>query len=724
MATERLEIVIAAKDEFTRVFGGVQAAIAPVAKGLLAAGAAAGVAGAGLLALARSVAVEQDQFSKLSDKLGFSVENLSKLKYAADLADVGLENMAQGLQFMLRFTAEAAAGNETNRQSLASLGLELERLRTLAPDQMFELFAGAIAQVQNPAERAALAMEVFGRGGAEMLKMLKDGTAGLAELSAEAARFGVVVSTQAAYNAAEFNDSLTRLGAAFRGVRNALVEQFLPVMTGLFRNLAEYIADNRQRIVEWAQTFTRSIGAAFQALLVFGARVKDTFNAIGALIDRAKFTDNATQLKSLVEQAERYQKAVDGLNGRLAEMERRHSQAALEGAPAYDSLKNQVAQFNLLLESTKAQIAAINTANQQLAEDFTGQDAWSSERVRAFFEEITAGLEKVGTAKLPDLSGNFGALEIQPPKGLGATDGKAVDDLTGELAQLKSLWNEYYLSESERVDVWYAEQQDLFAGHLQALEMLEQVYAAKKTDLRLRDLEEESRKLQQIDMLYQNRVMTERDRLDAWYAEQLEKFSAYEETRAQIEEIYRKLSTDLDAEEWERRMQVYSNFLGGMAALSRSMGKRAFALAKALNIGQAIMNTYTGATNALKDYPYPYNIVAAAAVIAYGMAQVAQIAKQKPPEAHTGLDFVPREQTYLLSKGERVVQPQANRDLTEFLQSENRGGGTVVIEKLEVFPNVTDARALRNMDEREMQEIVEERIVPALRRLKYRGITA
>jgi hypothetical protein len=105
------------------------------------------------------------------------------------------------------------------------------------------------------------------------------------------------------------------------------------------------------------------------------------------------------------------------------------------------------------------------------------------------------------------------------------------------------------------------------------------------------------------------------------------------------------------------------------------------------------------------------------------MAQVAQIAKQKPPTAHTGLDFVPREQTYLLSKGERVVQPQANRDLTEFLQSENRGGGTVVIEKIEMFPNVTDARALRNMDEREMQEIIEERIMPAMRRLKYRGIT-
>lgn len=56
--------------------------------------------------------------------------------------------------------------------------------------------------------------------------------------------------------------------------------------------------------------------------------------------------------------------------------------------------------------------------------------------------------------------------------------------------------------------------------------------------------------------------------------------------------------------------------------------KRAFEAAKALNIANAIMNTYTGATKALATYPPPFNYIAAAAVVAAGLAQVAAIRSQ------------------------------------------------------------------------------------------------
>lgn len=57
--------------------------------------------------------------------------------------------------------------------------------------------------------------------------------------------------------------------------------------------------------------------------------------------------------------------------------------------------------------------------------------------------------------------------------------------------------------------------------------------------------------------------------------------------------------------------------------------KKAFQLAKAFNIAQAVMNTYTGATKALATYPPPYNFIAAAAVIGMGLAQVATIRNQQ-----------------------------------------------------------------------------------------------
>ena len=57
------------------------------------------------------------------------------------------------------------------------------------------------------------------------------------------------------------------------------------------------------------------------------------------------------------------------------------------------------------------------------------------------------------------------------------------------------------------------------------------------------------------------------------------------------------------------------------------INQKAFKAAKAYNIGVALMNTYTGASEALK-LPFPFNIVAAAAVVAAGLAQVQQIKSQ------------------------------------------------------------------------------------------------
>lgn len=725
--TQRLEIVIAAKDEFTRVFGGIQASLAPVIKGFAAAGAAATAFGAGVIAIAKTVADEQDQLSKLSDKLGLTVETLSRLKYAADLADVGLEGMGNSMQFMLRFAAEAAAGNEQNREALAGLGVELNRIKSQAPDQMFQTFAAAIASIENPAEKTRVAMEIFGRSGTEMIKMLKGGTGGLAELAAEAERFGVVVSTQAAYNAAEFNDSLTRVGASFRGVRNELAEQFLPILTGVFRNLAEWIASNRKAIVEWSVSFTKSMGAAMQAFTEFFLRVSDGFSTINALSAKFSFSSNAAQLKSMTDQAGRFQDTINKLNGRLAEMERVHSKAALEGSPAYDSVKNQIAQYETMIEAVKVQIKALNDENQRLAQDFSSSNAWSAEQARQFFDEITAGLDKLrqmGTAEVPEFQQGAG-LEIKAPKG-------EKDKLEADIRSLRELWGEYYLSESERVDAWYAEQQSKFKGHKDELLMLEQVYQAKKTELRTKEMEDVSNQLKAIDEMYQQKVLTDRERLDAWYAEQIEKFSIFEETRAQIEAIYSAQKAEIEEAEEEKRLQLrekqltgYSDMLGAMSTMATAFGKKGFKMAQSLAIVQAMIDAYKAFTVNLSAHPYPLGPILAAAAFATAVAQVAKIKAQKPPQAHTGLDYVPREQTYLLSKGERVVQPQANKDLTEFLQGGGGGdGASVTIDKLEVFPNVTDARALRHIDEREMEEIVEERIVPALRRLKFAGIKA
>jgi hypothetical protein len=92
-------------------------------------------------------------------------------------------------------------------------------------------------------------------------------------------------------------------------------------------------------------------------------------------------------------------------------------------------------------------------------------------------------------------------------------------------------------------------------------------------------------------------------------------------------EMARKAAEFQMKSETEKRDWAISQAGDALNSLG-TMNKKAFEAAKAFNIAQAIMNTYMGATKALATYPPPFNFIAAAAVVASGMAQVANIKSQ------------------------------------------------------------------------------------------------
>lgn len=84
-------------------------------------------------------------------------------------------------------------------------------------------------------------------------------------------------------------------------------------------------------------------------------------------------------------------------------------------------------------------------------------------------------------------------------------------------------------------------------------------------------------------------------------------------------------------------------------------------LTKALNIAQAIRNTYQGATLALSTYPPPFGAAAAAATVAVGMAQVAKITGANKGALVTGGVSGKDTEPFMLSKGE-IVAPEKSYD--------------------------------------------------------------
>lgn len=78
---------------------------------------------------------------------------------------------------MQKRIAEAAQGMGEGRQALDLLGLEAEELINLSPEVQFEVLSERIAGLENPAQRSAAAMRLFGESGAELMPLFRSGGA-------------------------------------------------------------------------------------------------------------------------------------------------------------------------------------------------------------------------------------------------------------------------------------------------------------------------------------------------------------------------------------------------------------------------------------------------------------------------------------------------------------------------------------------------------------------
>lgn len=246
---------------------------------LMAAGAAIL---APLAASSKVFATMGDQLAKASTRTGVAVEALSALAYAAEQSGTDLEGLEGGLRKMAKFVVEAAKGGDQATDTLRQLGLSVDDLRGLKPDEQFVTLAQAISEVKDPTLKAALAMEVFGKTGTSLLPLMADGAEGINELVKRAHELGLVWSTEDAKAAEEFGD---RMDDAFKVLKHATAMVGAAVMP-IFRQLAVAVTTNGVAAIQWVNAHRPLIQTALKVgLAVAGAGA--AFVAVGATLATA-----------------------------------------------------------------------------------------------------------------------------------------------------------------------------------------------------------------------------------------------------------------------------------------------------------------------------------------------------------------------------------------------------------------------------------------------------
>jgi hypothetical protein len=213
--------------------------------------AAATAAGAALSVAVKGAIDRADDLSKTAQRIGTTTEALSRLEWAAKLSDVSLSQLSTGLQRLSRNMLDVSNGvGAQAKTAFDALGIAVVdtegKLRS--SDEVFAEIADRFSRMPDSAEKTALAMQLLGRAGAEMIPLLNSGKQGLADMAAESDRLGNTISTNTGRAAEQFNDSLTRVQTVMGGVVNKIMEAVLPSLNRLGDLLAspEFAANAQQ----------------------------------------------------------------------------------------------------------------------------------------------------------------------------------------------------------------------------------------------------------------------------------------------------------------------------------------------------------------------------------------------------------------------------------------------------------------------------------------------
>ena len=336
-APNETRIILTAEDKTGNAFGAVRGKLSgladeakAVASGVGALGAAFGVLG-GVAAGAISVsalkgAVDMlDTLDDLSEKTGIATESLAALRYAGEVVGTPIEALATGVRKLSLNMAAAAGGGKEQAAAFTAIGVAFKNLdgSLRGSDAVLGDIASKFASFRDGPEKAALAVELFGKSGADLIPLLNKGAAGIADLRTEAEKLGIVFSGDLAANAAEFNDNLKKIQITGQAFGATMAAEVLPTLN----ELARVFLESKDGSNSLAQILGTGLKTVLEAVTVAGANVAFVLTSIGreigaigaqaaalARLDIAGFNAISTAVK---DDAARARKELDALQQRI-----------------------------------------------------------------------------------------------------------------------------------------------------------------------------------------------------------------------------------------------------------------------------------------------------------------------------------------------------------------------------------------------------------------------
>jgi len=214
-----------------------------------------------------------DSLGKMSQKIGMSVDDLYSLQAAGKLSDVAIEEIGKSVLKLNKNLGEISMGGGKDAENaLKNLGISSKDVNGHIKDSNTVLLevADRFKDMPNGVAKSTLAMQLFGKSGADMIPLLNGGSEAIKEFNGHMDK----TTTDAAER---FNDSFTRIGLSVDGAKAKLLTSMVPsidTLSGRIENLSVWIANNSDNIDRFADR-------AMNDFTALGQVGSDAFGLIG-----------------------------------------------------------------------------------------------------------------------------------------------------------------------------------------------------------------------------------------------------------------------------------------------------------------------------------------------------------------------------------------------------------------------------------------------------------
>ncbi len=664
-----------------------------------------------LVEAAKSVAEFGDQIEHAAQKTGMSAESIQGLGFAARMSDVDFQSLSVGLEHLSRAMLQTQQGSLQSAAAFQSVGLSARQLKSMSMEEVLGRVADRFHATRDGATKTALAMQLFGRSGAELIPLLDKGASGINELTAKAKQLGIVMSDEAVRQSAEFADKLKEVSAKGEAVTRNLMGELMPAMNRIVDAFLKGSSDGGV-----LKEIFQQIGEGAVWLTGFIAKLAATVDALGKTIAMvAAVVSHPLSAKSIFEQ---WKADVDDLQARtnqflatLNAAPQKSPESESAGATGTGSLKvyktsggnkSHMSEYEARLADAKVYYQQTNDLRQysKQQEIQYWQDILETEKVSA--NDRLAIQRRVSTLRLEDLKKDASDRQKLSEQAIQASRDKALSEVALDEQKAQTLLKSGQITHDQFLQIQQAYEDEKYKIEVQAQQKRIQLTQGDPNHdpVALQKLLDQLAQIQQKHALDMEKLHTQAaaNSAAAWQKAFQPIAQAFDTTvkgmimgtttwqkgmmnllNSVVAEFVNagvKMVTQWAANEMARTAATVTGTATRTAA--EQSANSAGLASSAMTVVKAIMNdaakAFSGVFAALSGIPYVGPALAAASAPA-AMATVAGVAGSVASSAG-GAWQIPSDRLNLVHKNETILPADKSAGLDRLISG---GGGTVHI---------------------------------------------